>query len=270
MLGRLKHAIGTPKETTRLRQELAEARERLEQQRLGIKKRESQIRDLRSRLEKAEVSSGEERAVVESFHKLYYGAQKAGGTWHDTYWMGTPAWKCPLDMWVYQEILFEARPDFVVETGTAHGGSAYFLAHMFDLLGKGQVVTVDIEERPNRPRHERITYLSGSSTSDEMLAEVERLVDGKDALVILDSDHSRGHVLAELKAYSNFVKEGGYLVVEDTNVNGHPVLPDFGPGPMEAVEDFLKADGDFTVDASKEKFYMTFNPKGFLKRGRRS
>ncbi len=85
-------------------------------------------------------------------------------------------------------------------------------------------------------------------------------------LVILDSDHSKRHVLDELRTYSQFVGEGSYIIVEDTNVNGHPVLPEFGPGPMEAIQDFLKENKDFAVDGSKEKFYMTFNPKGYLRR----
>jgi len=85
-------------------------------------------------------------------------------------------------------------------------------------------------------------------------------------MVILDSDHSKGHVLSELKIYSKFVTKGSYIIVEDTNINNHPVFPDFGPGPMEAVEEFLKENKDFSVDRSREKFYLTFNPKGFLQK----
>ena len=85
-------------------------------------------------------------------------------------------------------------------------------------------------------------------------------------MVILDSDHGKDHVLNELRTYSPFVTKGSYLIVEDTNINGHPVLHDFGPGPMEAVEDFLKENQNFTVDKSKEKFYLTFNPKGYLRK----
>jgi cephalosporin hydroxylase len=137
--------------------------------------------------------------------------------------------------------IVQTKPDFVIETGTARGGSALFLAHICDVLGKGRVITIDIKENPNRPRHERITYLHGSSTSKEVLSEVKGLVGDGSALVILDSDHSKDHVIAELRAYSRFVNDGGYLIVEDTNVNGHPVLPEYGPGPMEAVEAFLEA-----------------------------
>jgi cephalosporin hydroxylase len=84
--------------------------------------------------------------------------------------------------------------------------------------------------------------------------------------VILDSDHSQTHVRAELQAYAPMVSLGSYLVVEDTNVNGHPVLPDFGPGPMEATQEFLISHNEFVRDPSREKFMMTFNPGGFLRR----
>ena len=85
-------------------------------------------------------------------------------------------------------------------------------------------------------------------------------------MVILDSDHSRDHVLRELELYAPFVTRGCYLVVEDTNVNGHPVVPGFGPGPMEAVTAFLRTAADFTVDHAREKFMLTFNPSGYLRR----
>lgn len=169
-------------------------------------------------------------------------------------------------MWVYQEIIFEQRPDVIVETGTAFGGSALFLACMCDLVGNGKVITIDIEHKDDRPQHNRIRYVRASSTDEEVVGQVERATNGGKAMVILDSDHSKDHVLEELHSYSQLVHKGGYIVVEDTNVNGHPVRPRFGPGPMEAVEEFLAANKDFVVDENKEKFYMTFNPRGFLKR----
>ena len=89
---------------------------------------------------------------------------------------------------------------------------------------------------------------------------------GNHLLVLLDSDHSREHVLDELRAYSPLVTPGSYVIVEDTNLNGHPVWPDFGPGPMEAVDIFLSESDDFVIDTSREKFYLTWNPRGYLKR----
>jgi cephalosporin hydroxylase len=205
------------------------------------------------------------RRVVRDFHRVYYGA--GGRTWRNTYWRGVPVLKCPLDLWVYQEILHEVRPDFIVEAGTKHGGSAYFLASVCDLLGRGEVVTIDVEPLPGRPDHPRITYVTGSSTDPDVLAEVdERIVEASGVMVILDSDHSRKHVLAELDAWHPRVTVGSYLIVEDTNINGHPVAPQRGPGPWEAVAEWLPAHPDFRRDAEREKFFMTFNPRGYLER----
>jgi len=118
-----------------------------------------------------------------------------------------------------------------------------------------------------RPEHDRITYLTGSSTSGEVVSELERVVAGSErVLVILDSDHSRDHVLDELRIYSRFVTPGSYLIVEDTNVNGHPVYPYHGPGPKEAVDAFLAETSEFATDLDCEKFYLTFNPSGYLKK----
>jgi len=203
---------------------------------------------------------------VEDFHRLYY--DSAPRTWHDTRWQGVPVWKCPLDLWVYQEIVFETRPDLIVETGTAFGGSALYLAHLCDLADNGRVITIDLNEPLGgaAPEHERIEYLRGSSVAGEVVSQVRRASEGRRVMVVLDSDHTKNHVLAELETYAPLVTQGGYLVVEAASVNGNTVLPDHGPGPMEAVEEFLAKNDNFFADASKEKFYLTFNPKGYLKK----
>ena len=204
------------------------------------------------------------RRTVREFHRLYYDSSLR--TWSNTFWFGTPTQKCPLDLWVYQELLHELRPEVIVETGTASGGSALFLASVCELLGRGEIVSVDIEER-ERPSHERVTYLTGSSTAPEIAARVLEFVgDRTKVLVILDSDHTRDHVLEELRLYSPLVDPGSYVIVEDTNINGHPVRPDFGPGPMEAVDEFLRQSPEFSIDPEREKFFLTFNPRGFLRR----
>jgi len=206
-----------------------------------------------------------EERIVREFHRLYYNS--GSRTWSRTYWLGTHAQKCPLDLWVYQELLHELRPSIIVETGTAGGGSALFLASICDLLGQGSIVSVDIEARSGRPEHERITYLTGSSTAPEIRRDVEDLVGERNpVLVILDSDHARDHVLEELRIYAPLVTPGSYLIVEDTNVNGHPVSPDHGPGPMEALNAFLGETDEFSVDLDREKFFLTFNPRGYLRR----
>jgi cephalosporin hydroxylase len=203
-------------------------------------------------------------AIVDQFHRLYYNDH---GTWLDTYWLGVPAWKCPLDLWVYQEILQELRPQLIIECGTAHGGSAYFLASICDLLGGGEIVTIDVETKPDRPVHPRITYILGSSVDPDVIAQVRgRLPATGNVLVILDSDHRAPHVERELSVYAGMVTVGSYVIVEDTNINNHPVVQGFGPGPMEAVTAFLKDNHLFVVDAAREKYHLTFNPRGFLRR----
>jgi cephalosporin hydroxylase len=206
-----------------------------------------------------------ERRVVRPFHRLFYASGKQ--TWSNTHWLGVPAQKCAFDLWVYQEILNELRPAVIVECGTANGGSALFLASICDLLGHGEVVTVDILEQPGRPSHERITYLAGSSTDPEIVGSVEGLVSGRyPVVVILDSNHERDHVLEELRLYAPLVSAESYLIVEDSNINGNPVAADFGPGPAEAVEAFLQESREFEVDRSREKFFLTFNPGGYLRK----
>ncbi|MDA1095215.1 MAG: CmcI family methyltransferase [Acidobacteria bacterium] len=189
-------------------------------------------------------------------------------TWRNTLWMGHPILKCPLDLWIYQELVVEIKPAVIVESGTAFGGSALYLASICDIVGQGKVVTVDVEHRDGRPDHPRISYLTGSSTSDETFDRVLQELDGCDGpiMVILDSDHRKAHVLAELRRYGPIVSPGSYLIVEDTNLNGHPIEPHFGPGPAEAVEEFLNSDAGFRVDRSREKLYLTFNPGGYLRK----
>jgi cephalosporin hydroxylase len=177
------------------------------------------------------------------------------------------AYKTPLDLWIYQELIAALRPELIVETGTAAGGSALYLATVCDAVGCGTILSIDSAGRPDRPKHERVTYLTASSVAPETLRVVADHARGKDrVMVILDSDHSYEHVLAELRRYADFVTPGSYLVVEDTNLNGHPVVPGFGPGPMEALDDFLSERGDFKPDAEQQKFLLTFNAGGYLRR----
>jgi cephalosporin hydroxylase len=203
--------------------------------------------------------------VVRRFHDLY--SSTGWRTWSNTTWMGVPLIKCPFDLWVYQEILFERRPDVIVETGTYRGGSAYFLASILDLIGSGRVITIDIEEHEGRPQHPRVTYLTGSSVSPEIVSEVrESIASEERAMVILDSNHHSKYVLREMRAYASLVGVGDYLVVEDTSIELWQ--SEWTSGPMEGVQAFLAEDDRFEVDRSREKFFMTWNPSGYLRRTR--
>lgn len=207
------------------------------------------------------------RKTVDDFHVLYY--ESLNDTWNNTYWLGVRTLKLPLDLWIFQEIIYATKPDVIVEAGTYNGGSALFMASLLDTIGKGRVITIDIEDFPGKPRHDRITYLIGSSTADEIVGKVRSLIGEDDTvMVVLDSDHHAEHVLNELRIYGEMVTTGNYLIAEDTNVNGHPVQPEFGAGPSEAVQTFLKDNHAFAVDAKREKFLFTFNPGGYLIRVR--
>lgn len=202
---------------------------------------------------------------IDLFHKHYYDNNIwAGG---NTAWLGVETQKCPLDLWIYQEIIYETKPDWIIECGTNLGGTSLFLASICDLVDNGKVITIDIADYNKPKTHPRIQYLIGSTTSDEIIKEVNKKITKNDSvMVILDSDHSKSHVLKELQMYHSLVTKGNYLIVEDTNINGYPVLPDFGEGPMEALEEFLLMNDEFVIDKSREKFYLTFNPKGYLKK----
>jgi len=203
--------------------------------------------------------------VVREFSKIYY--DLASQTWKNTRWLGHEIQKCPTDLVVYQEILYETKPDLIIECGTYKGGSTLFLASICDLLGSGRIVSIDITDRPGRPKHPRIEYIQGSSIAPSVWWELQnRFTPTERILVILDSDHEKSHVLQEMRLYGPIVTMGSYMIVEDTNINGHPVFPSFGPGPMEAVEEFMKDCTEFEIDLSREKLLLTQNPNGFLKR----
>jgi cephalosporin hydroxylase len=201
------------------------------------------------------------RRIIDEYAKLAY---RKEGTW-----LGIPTQKAPTDLWIYQEMICEVEPDLIIETGTMFGGSALYLASICDLVDSGEVVTIDIEDRGPYRVHPRINYWQGSSIEPAIISRARKRAAGKKVMIILDSDHSASHVREELALYSPLVTEGSYLIVEDTNVNGHPVYPNYGPGPMEALEDFLPGSG-FMIDPSREKFLVTNNPRGFLRRTTRT
>jgi len=211
------------------------------------------------------------RAITNAFGRLYYYAAEpsSDATWRDTSWLGTPILKCPLDLWLYQELIYEHRPQLIIESGTNRGASAHFLATLCDIVGEGDVLTMDIEKFPDVPEHPRLTHRIASATAPETIAWVKERAAGLErVMVILDSDHTAAHVREELRLYADIVTPGGFLIVEDTNVNGHPAAPEFGPGPMEALDDFLTTDSRYVIDPRGAKFLMTMNPRGLLRRER--
>jgi len=217
-----------------------------------------------------------QRRIVNQFARLYHGSPlredlTKGSTWRDgsTTWFGVPCEKCPLDLWNYQELMVRTRPDVIVECGVNYGGSALYYASLLDLIEHGEILGVDItlsRVYPQVRRHPRITLFESSSTEHAIVEAIKKRVDGRRTMVILDSDHSLEHVRRELALYADLVSSGCYLIVEDTIVNGHPVSPEHGPGPFEAVEEFLRTSKDFTIDRSQHKYLLTYHPNGYLLR----
>lgn len=217
-------------------------------------------------LETVRSKSQEQKQLIDSFHKLFYQSLD----WRNqlTYF-GTPILKNPLDLFLLTELVTRLKPDVVIETGTAWGGSALYLAHLMDQIGKGVVVTVDnaksigqyIPKEYVWPTHSRIKYLVGDSTNDYTLTIVKKFIELDDVvMVILDSDHTYTHVMDEMQMYAPLVTPGAYMVVEDTNTD--VVLDDFGPGASLAVDSFLETPlgKTFTVDqALATMFQFSFN-----------
>jgi len=204
--------------------------------------------------------------VSDKYHILF----EKNRLWEGITWLGVPMWKLPNDAIIVQEIIYETKPEAVIETGTGHGGSALFYASVLRSFGNGRVLTVDIKNEtsqyPNYNAVARIMSFIGSSTNPLIVKKIKDLSAGRVTMVILDSFHSKEHVLKELELYSDMVTVGNYLIVEDTHVNGNPVPWEYEEGPMEAVKEFLKKDDRFEIDKSREKLVMTFCPNGFLKK----
>lgn len=200
-----------------------------------------------------------EQDEKDHFEKKYYKHMISGGKMPN--WFGTPIVKYPSDIMAYQEVIFEKQPDIIIESGTYKGGSALFFAHMFDILGKGRVITLDIKDH-NCPKHPRITHVINRATDADTLKYIKEQVKDKTVMVVLDSNHHRGHVKRELLKYQDIVTPGQYIVVEDTNYKNIGKKD----GPDEAVEWFMKRTKKFKQESRGDKYLFTLNPNGWLLR----
>ena len=210
------------------------------------------------------VSGRTEQQIVADFHRLYYQLGKECQTaWAETYWRGRRVIQCPMDLMVYQKIIQDTNPHMIVETGTNEGGLALFLMD----VSTAKIITVDWHHTGLEAWRERIHCVFGDSVRVyPLVEELVRLGTSLRTMVILDTDHRAEHVRKELALYSQLVSPGCYLIVCDTHFNGHPIAPDFGDGPYEAVQEFLRDHPEFSVDHARESQVLTFNPGGFLRR----
>lgn len=203
-------------------------------------------------------------------------------------WLGRPIIQYPQDMIAMQELVWEVKPDLIIETGIAHGGSLIFFSSMLELVAactgsEGEVLGIDIDIRAHNrkaieehPMYKRISMIQGSSIAPEIIAQVKEKAKGKKRiLVCLDSNHTHDHVLAELEAYAQLIAVGSYCVVFDTVIEDMPegFFPDrsWGPGdnPKTAVWEYLKTHPEFEIDKSIDnKLLISVAPDGYLKRVR--
>jgi len=225
-------------------------------------------------------SNGANKALKDAAAAFNLESNRAQYSYNFT-WMGRPIIQYPQDMIAMQELIWEIKPDLIIETGIAHGGSLIFYASLLELIGEGEVLGVDIDIRPHNkkeieahPMFRRITMIQGSSVEEETVDQVRKYASGKQRiLVCLDSNHTHEHVLQEMKLYAPFVTVNSYLVVFDTIVEHMP--DDYLPGrpwgagnnPMTAVSEFLKDNPDFTTDGQIDnKLLISVAPGGYLKR----
>jgi len=197
-------------------------------------------------------------------------------------WMGRPIIQYPQDMIAMQEIIWQLKPDLIIETGIAHGGSLIYYASLMELIGKGEILGIDIDIREHNrveiekhPMFKRIKMLQGSSIDEKLVEKVKEIAKGKQTILVsLDSNHTQEHVLRELQLYAPFVTPGSYIVVFDTIVEDLPQgyfkeqRPwGIGNNPKTAVWEFLKNNDQFVIDtAIDNKLLISVAPEGYLKR----
>jgi cephalosporin hydroxylase len=220
-----------------------------------------------------------DRKLSELSNQWFVSSSKYEYSYHFK-WLGRPIIQFPQDILALQEIIWEVKPDLIIETGIAHGGSLIFSASMLELIGDGRVLGVDIDIREHNrveiekhPMYKRIDMIEGSSIDQEIVDQVHEFAKNKkQIMVILDSMHTHDHVLKELGLYSPLVTKGSYLLVFDTIIEDMPKgffsdRPwDKGNNPKTAVHKFLKKTDRFEIDKDiQNKLLITVAPDGYLK-----
>jgi len=184
-------------------------------------------------------------------------------------WMGVRCLKNPLDTWIYQELIYTIKPDIIIEIGSYEGGTTLYFANMLDILGKGKVISIDIDRSNFKAKHDRMILIDGDSASPEVFSAVAKLCENKKILVIHDGAHDKEHVIKDLTLYSTLVSVGSYLIVEDTIVDLFEEGDGLGThyeGPLSAITEFVKTNNNYVIDDDCERYLLTYNQRGFLKR----
>lgn len=189
------------------------------------------------------------------------------GTFKTTYF-GIEAVKCPLDFWIYQELIYDVKPAVIIEIGNRHGGTTLALAHLLDnLKNGGRVIGLDVNHGnipPAVKNHPKITLITGDAC--QSFQKVKALIKQNDkVLIIEDSSHTYENTLNVLKTFGPLVTKESWFIVED-GICRHGLNVGPNPGPYEAIEAFVQENDNFKIDRSKERFVITWNPKGYLKK----
>jgi cephalosporin hydroxylase len=191
-------------------------------------------------------------------------------------WLGVGIIQFPSDLITYASLLYKVKPEVIIETGTNYGGLAVYFATVMEKVNpNARIITVDIDSskwdrevtggRITSKMLERIIFVKGDSVSEAVINKIREYAEGKTGLVLLDSLHTREHVLKELKLYSSFVSPGSYVIVNDTHLETMNIM-DAGSGPLRAVKDFLNETKEFTIDPDLPGTIISCAPSGFLKR----
>ncbi len=225
-------------------------------------------------------SQGKNESLLKASKDFAEATIRSGYSYNFT-WMGRPIIQYPQDMIAMQEIIWDIKPDLIIETGIAHGGSLIFYASLLELIGNGEVLGIDIDIREHNrreieshPMFKRITMIQGSAIDEKIIEEIKPYAEGKKTvMVLLDSNHTHSHVLRELELYNQFVTPGSYLVVFDTIVEDLPgdLYTDrpwsVGDNPKTAVVEFLKTNDQFVINKEiDKKLLISVAPGGYLKR----
>lgn len=232
---------------------------------------------------KTRISSYKKNSELQKAAKDFITASNKAQYSYNFKWMGRPIIQYPQDMFAMQEIIWDIQPDIIIETGIAHGGSLIYYASLLQLIGKGEVLGIDVDIREHNrkeiekhPMFKRIKMIQGSSIDQSIVNLVKEQVVGKEKiLVILDSNHTHEHVLHELKLYSPLVSLNSYIVVCDTIVEHLPAnyIPGeqrpwgIGNNPMTAVEAFLQENDSFEINIDIDnQLLISEAPRGYLHR----
>tara|TARA_B100000287_G_scaffold432270_1_gene491215 strand:- start:2138 stop:2881 length:744 start_codon:yes stop_codon:yes gene_type:complete len=231
-------------------------------------------------LENQAYKMSKDKKLIKSAHKIIEHADKYMYI-HQTKFFGENSLNLPEDLFQIQDIIYDIKPDFVIEIGFAWGGTSLFIASVLNNLGKGKLIGLDIfvpkdlrKRLLNKGKlSKRIKIIEGSSISTDTYTKIFKLVNKKKVIVILDSDHTEKHVLKELNMYSKLVSKNSYIICCDTILNF--IKPNQirkrdwnkNNNPMGAVKKFLKSSKNFVIDKKiNNKLLLSCNPSGFLKK----